>query len=79
MDSLRTRGWLTDAAEPTLTADGSTRRRWIEDRTDHLAATAFVPIGPEGVERMIELGATFTQALEDGGLGSTIRRVPLGD
>jgi hypothetical protein len=79
VDSLRTRGWLTDAAEPTLTADGSTRRRWIEDRTDHLAATAFVPIGPEGVERMIELGATFTQALEDGGLGSTIRRVPLGD
>ena len=79
VDSLRALGWLTDAAEPTLTPDGSTRRRWIEDRTDQMAVAAFAPIGPEGVERMIELGATFTQALEDGGLGSTIRRIPLGD
>jgi hypothetical protein len=77
--SLRERGWLTDAVEPTLTDAGSSRRRWIEDRTDQLAAAAFVDIGNEGVERMIDLGARFTQALEDGGLGSTIRRVPLGD
>jgi hypothetical protein len=76
---LRERGWLTDAEEPTLTEEGRTRRRWIEDRTDKLAATAFAPIGEAGIERMIELGARFTKALEDGGLGTTIRRIPLGD
>jgi len=79
MASLRERGWLTDDEEPTLTAQGTTRRRWIEDRTDQLAAIAFEPVGREGVERMIELGGAFSQALEAGGLGSTIRRVPLGD
>jgi hypothetical protein len=77
--SLRQRGWLTDALEPTLTDDGTARRRWIEDRTDQLAAVAYEPIGRDGVERMIELGRKFTEALENGGLGSTIRQVPLGD
>jgi hypothetical protein len=79
VDSLRERGWLTDAEEPSLTEEGMTRRRWIEDRTDTLAATAFAPIGKAGIERMIELGAVFTKALEEGGLGTTIRRIPLGD
>jgi hypothetical protein len=79
IEGLRQRGWLTDDQEPTLTPEGSARRRWIEDRTDQLAATAFEPIGTNGVERMIELGATFSQALEDGGLGSTIRQIPLGE
>lgn len=79
MAGLRGRGWLTDDVAPTLTPEGSRRRRWIEDRTDSLAATAFEPIGNDGMDRMIELGAKFSQALEDGGLGSTIRRVPLGD
>jgi hypothetical protein len=79
VESLRERGWLTDADEPTLTEAGFARRRWIEDRTDQLAATAYEPIGNDGIERMIELGGRFTQALEDGGLGSTIRQVPLGD
>jgi hypothetical protein len=77
--SLRDRGWLTEDEAPTLTAEGARRRQWIEDRTDQLAAVAFEPIGKSGVERMIELGAKFTQALEDGGLGMSIRRVPLGD
>ena len=77
--SLYRRGWVTDAVEPTLTDEGFARRRWIEDRTDQLAAIAFEPIGNDGIERLIELGGRFSRALEDGGLGSTIRQVPLGD
>jgi hypothetical protein len=77
--SLRDRGWLTDDETLTLTEDGRRRRQWIEDRTDQLAGVAFAPIGDEGVARMIELGGTFAQALEDGGLGNSIRKVPLGD
>ena len=77
--SLRARGWLTDAAEPTLSEEGRQRRQAIEDVTDRLAAVAFEPIGDAGVARMVELGAKLTQALEAGGLGSTIRRIPLGD
>ncbi|MHB8466270.1 MAG: SCO6745 family protein [Acidimicrobiales bacterium] len=79
MDSLRERGWITENDEPTLTPEGRDRRQWIEDRTDALAAAAFRPLGDAGTKRMIELGAAFTEALEAGGLGSTIRRIPLGD
>ncbi|MGD9798098.1 MAG: hypothetical protein AB7V15_08335 [Acidimicrobiia bacterium] len=80
MASLRQRGWLTDDETPTFTPEGRARREWIEDRTDQLAAAAFRGIGPEGVERLIALGAAFTAALEAGGMGSTLRTsIPMGD
>jgi Helix-turn-helix family len=79
MESLRARGWLTDDETPTLTDEGRSRRDWIEDRTNLLAAVAFDPIGNEGVERFIELGTRYTAALEAGGLGSTLRTgIPMG-
>jgi helix-turn-helix protein len=78
--SLRRRGWLTDEETPTFTAEGRARRKWIEDRTDELAAVAFDPIGHEGLERFIALGANYTRALEAGGMGSTLRTsIPMGD
>jgi hypothetical protein len=78
--SLRRRGWLTDDDTLTFTPEGKARREWIEDRTNELAALAFDPIGPAGIERLIELGKNYTQALETGGLGSTLRTgIPLGD
>jgi hypothetical protein len=78
--SLRKRGWLTDDETLTFTDEGRARRQWIEDRTNDLAAVAFDPIGNAGVERLIELGAKFTAALESGGLGSTLRMsIPMGD
>jgi hypothetical protein len=65
---LRRRGWLTDDATVTLTPWGRERRRWIEDRTDELAAVAYEPLGNEGIERMITLGAKMVAALGDAGL-----------
>jgi hypothetical protein len=80
MASLRTRGWLTDHDAPTFTDEGRARRQWIEDRTDQLAAVAFDTIGNDGVDRMITLGTKFTEALEAGGLGTTLRaNIPMGD
>jgi Helix-turn-helix family len=80
MASLRQRGWLTDDDEPTFTPEGQARREWIEDRTNELAAVAFDGIGNDGVDRLIELGARYTAALEAGGMGSTLRiAIPMSD
>jgi hypothetical protein len=76
LDALRRRGWLTDDPAPVLTDEGRARRRWIEDRTDQLAATAFAPIGDAGVARMIELGQTLTRALGDADLIPAHYRLP---
>src|SRR5215470_12506042 len=62
IDTLRTKGWLTDDELPTFTPDGRARRQWIEDRTDQLAAIAYEPIGADGVERMIVLGDAYSAA-----------------
>ena len=80
MVSLRQRGWLTDDDDPTFTPEGRARRQWIEDRTDQLAAVAFDDIGADGVERLIELGSVYTDALKAAGLGSALpRTIPMGD
>jgi hypothetical protein len=65
VEDLRVRGWLTDDALPTLTAEGRTWRKGIEDRTDELAAMAFAPLGQAGVDRMTELGQILTRVLGD--------------
>jgi hypothetical protein len=76
VDALRRRGWLTDDPAPVLTDEGRRRRRWIEDRTDQLAATAFAPIGDEGIARMIELGQTLTRSLGNADLIPAHYRLP---
>jgi hypothetical protein len=68
-DGLRARGWLTDDAERlTLTEEGTARRRAIEERTNELAAVAYEPIGPDGVERLVVLGAKVGAAVRAAGL-----------
>jgi hypothetical protein len=80
MRSLRRRGWLTDDDAPTFTPEGRARREWIEQRTDELAAVAFDPLGSDGLERLIALGGRYTEALEAGGMGTTLRTgIPMGD
>ncbi|WP_261557854.1 SCO6745 family protein [Frankia tisae] len=76
--SLRRRGWLTEAATPELTVEGRRRRRWIEDRTDELAALAYEPICDAGMNRMITLGAKVVAALGDAGLATRLRRPVAG-
>jgi hypothetical protein len=73
---LRLRGWLTDDEAPTLTDEGRDRRRWIEDRTDQLAARAYESIGEVGVGRMTDLGQTFTRALGDADMIPAHYRLP---
>ena len=68
VDGLRQRGWLTDDETLTMTEEGRARRQRIEDRTNELAAVAFEPIGPDGVERLVGLGAQVAAALRAAGL-----------
>jgi hypothetical protein len=65
---LRARGWLTDDERLTLTDDGRARRRAIEDRTNELATVAYEPIGADGVERLVDLGARVGAAVRAAGL-----------
>jgi hypothetical protein len=69
IDDLRSRGWLTADATPTLSDEGRARRQAIEDRTSQLAAVAFEPIGNAGIERMSTIGIQVVEALNDAGLG----------
>ncbi len=73
---LQRRGWLAGGEPLTLTPEGRRRRQWIEDRTDQLALVAYEPLGPDGVERMIELGEKAVAALAAVGLSSRARRPP---
>ena len=65
---LRRRGWLTDDETLTMTDDGRARRQGIEDRTSELAAVAFEAIGPDGLERLVELGGQVAVAVRSAGL-----------
>jgi hypothetical protein len=68
VDGLRTRGWLTDDDTPTLTEDGRGRRADIEDRTNQLAASAFVGIGDDGLRRLVDLGREVARAIKRAGM-----------
>jgi hypothetical protein len=68
VDGLRGRGWLTADEALTMTDEGRARRQRIEDRTSELAAVAFEPIGPDGVDRLAELGGRVAAALRAAGL-----------
>jgi hypothetical protein len=67
-DRLRSRGWLE--ADGALTDAGQAHRRWLEDRTDELAAPAYAPLGEEGCARLRELCRPWSKAIvASGGLG----------
>jgi hypothetical protein len=67
-DRLRARGWLD--ADGGLTDDGRAHRRWVEDRTDALAAPAYTALGEDGCARLRELCRPWSKAIvESGGLG----------
>lgn len=64
-ERLRSRGWL-DAAG-ALTGAGRAHRRWVEDRTDALAAPAYAVLGEEGCERLRTLGRPFAKKIVEAG------------
>jgi hypothetical protein len=67
-DRLRSRGWLDANGE--LTDAGLAHRRWVEGRTDELAAPAYAPLGEDGCARLRELCRPLSKAIvASGGLG----------
>jgi hypothetical protein len=67
-ERLRSRGWLD--ADGALTDAGLAHRRWVEDRTDALAAPAYAPLGEDGCARLRELCRPWSRAIvASGGLG----------
>lgn len=76
VQDLRRRGWLTGDATLTLSPDGRRRRRWIEDRTDDLAAVAYEPLGDDGMRRMVEIGTGMIAALRAAGVSLPWRPPP---
>ena len=63
IESLRERGWLTDAAEPTLTSEGAERRAEIEAATDRSSVTPYARIGAEACAEIRTLTAPFSETL----------------
>jgi hypothetical protein len=63
--ALRARGWLD--GEGALTDAGRAHRQWVEDRTDALATPPWEHLGPEGCERLRELGRPLSRAVVDAG------------
>lgn len=65
VEGLRSRGWID--AEGGLTDAGRVHRRWVEDRTDALAAPAYAVLGEEGCERLRTLGRPLSKAIVSAG------------
>jgi hypothetical protein len=64
-ESLRERGLLDG---DSLSAEGITLRRHIEDRTDRLALPAYAALGDADCERLAELAGSFGRAVLEAGL-----------
>jgi hypothetical protein len=60
-ERLRERGWLDPDLD--VTELGRERRRWIEARTDELAAAPYDAIGVDGCERLRTLSRPISQAM----------------
>ncbi len=66
-DSMRARGWLTDAEEPAFTEWGAAQRQEIEDQTDALALAPYAALGSDGCAELRALvrpwSKTFSEVL----------------
>jgi len=65
VDSLRGRGWLTDAPEATFTNWGATRRHQIEEGTDRLAAAPYAALGDDACGELRALVRPWSKAFAD--------------
>ncbi|CAL9674964.1 hypothetical protein SUDANB105_07807 [Streptomyces sp. enrichment culture] len=64
-ERLRKQGLLDG---DSLSPEGATLRRHIEDRTDHLALPAYAALGDADCERLAELASPFGRAIVEAGL-----------
>ncbi len=64
-DGLRSRGWLD--ADGALSPVGRDHRRWVEDRTDALAAPAYAGLGSDGCERLRQLCRPLSRTIVSSG------------
>lgn len=77
VDRVRRRGWLAEGEELRLTDAGRTHRQRVEDTTDALALSAYLPLGDDGCDRLRQLARPFSRAIVDSGLlGSMSGRSP---
>jgi hypothetical protein len=64
-DALRERDWLTDAAEPVLTANGQARRAEIERATDENSTAPYAHLGEAACVEVQALVRPFSRALAE--------------
>jgi hypothetical protein len=67
-DTLRERGLIEAADEPTLTTAGRQLRAEIEAATDRLAMPAYAALGEDGLRRLAELTRPLSRTLVKAGM-----------
>jgi hypothetical protein len=67
-DRARAKGWLTDDAAPTLTAEGTAVRERVERRTDLAALGPWQALGDDGCARLVDVAAPFGRAVLKSGV-----------
>ncbi|MGZ8733854.1 MAG: SCO6745 family protein [Acidimicrobiia bacterium] len=68
VERLTERGLVEAGDELRLTDAGQINRSSVEERTDALALSAYVPLGDDGCQRLREIGRPLSRAVVDAGL-----------
>ncbi|MGZ8764234.1 MAG: SCO6745 family protein [Acidimicrobiia bacterium] len=68
VERLTERGLVEAGDELRLTDAGQINRLSVEERTDALALSAYVPLGDDGCQRLREIGRPLSRAVVDAGL-----------
>lgn len=72
VDSMRARGWLEAGDDIVLSETGRAHRQRVEDETDRLSTSAYVPLGEAGCERLRQLCRPWSRAVVDAGALSSM-------
>jgi hypothetical protein len=65
VESMRSRGWITGAADLTFTDWGAAQRREIEDQTDVLAAAPYGGLGEDGCAELRTLARPWSKTFSE--------------
>jgi hypothetical protein len=64
-ESMRSRGWLSENGELSLTELGTAERQELEERTDELASAPYGAIGEDGCKELRALVRPWSKALSE--------------